>query len=200
MKFLDHIGALWRRLLLRGTAFTGAYGKIRMLYAMEDPWQMTSTREQHRFTRTLAHLRGLSPAYGNILEFGCGEGHQSAHLVALCQALHGVDISAAAVARARRRCPQACFEVAALEDAQSVFADQHFDLITACEVLYYASDIKHILSLLQMRADRLYVSNYKPRSEKMRSHFSGPGWRPLDDIAFEDTVWECFVWENPAPR
>lgn len=197
MKLLRHIEGLWRRVLLRGTSFTGAYGKIRMLYAMEDPWEMASAREQHRFTETRMHLQMLAPAYESILEFGCGEGHQSAHLSPLCQHLHGVDISAAAVARARKRCPEGQFEVAALEDAARIFAGQYFDLITACEVLYYATDIEAILALLQGRADRLYVSNYKPRSDLMKAHFSGPGWRALEDITFEETVWECFVWENP---
>lgn len=197
MKLLKHIEGLWRRVLLRGTSFTGAYGKIRVLYAMEDPWEMASAREQHRFAQTRAQLQTLSAAYDNILEFGCGEGHQSAHLNTLCQRLYGVDISAAAVARARRRCPEGQFEVAALEDAASVFPDQRFDLITACEVLYYATDIETILSQLQTRTDRLYVSNYKPRSDLMKAHFSGPGWRALADITFKETVWECFVWENP---
>jgi len=200
MKPTKGLAALWKRLMLRGADFGGTYNKIRLLYSLEDPWDMASPREQHRFDLTLIQLRSLAPHFNDILEFGCGEGHQSLHLSALCDRLYGIDISAAAVARARKRCPQARFEVAALEAAQSVFADRRFDLITACEVLYYAVDIDGILTQLQARTDRLYVSNYKPRSDRMRAHFTCDGWRRLEDIRFEDTVWECFVWEAPALR
>jgi predicted membrane-bound spermidine synthase len=183
--------------MLRGSEFGGTYGKLRLLYSLEDPWDMASPREQHRFAETLVQVRSLAPRFGNVLEFGCGEGHQSQSLMAVSDRLHGVDISPAAVARAAKRCPQASFEVAALEDALTIAPDQRFDLITACEVLYYAVNIEHILSKLQSRTDRLYVSNYKPRSDKMRASFTGAGWRRLDDIRHEDTVWECFVWESP---
>jgi len=200
MKPPKGLAALWKRLMLRGADFDGAYGKIRLLYSLEDPWEMASPREQHRFDRTLTQLRSLAPHFSDILEFGCGEGHQSLHLNGLCDRLHGVDISATAVARARKRCPHAHFEVAALEATQTVFADRRFDLITACEVLYYAVDIDGILTQLQARTDRIYVSNYKPRSDRMHTHFTGDGWRRLEDIRFENTVWECFVWEATALR
>ncbi|MEZ5778663.1 MAG: class I SAM-dependent methyltransferase [Paracoccaceae bacterium] len=186
--------------MLRGTAFGGSYGKIRMLYSLEDPWEMTSEREQFRFGKTMEHLRAVRPHFKSILEFGSGEGHQSAYLRTICDELYGAEISKTAIARAARRCPEANFAVAALEDATDVFGDRHFDLITACEVLYYAVDIPSILKALQNRADRIYVTNYHPLAERMRPHFAAEGWRALGEIRFEDTVWECFLWEAPTVR
>lgn len=182
--------------MLRGTAFGAAYGKLRMLYAMEDPWDMQSPREQYRFKASKAQLAGVSEQYGTILELGCGEGHQSLFLQSLGDGLYGVDISPKAVERARLRCPGATFSVAEMEDVSTIFPAVHFDLICACEVLYYAQDLPAVLSMLQARTKRLYVSNYAPRSEKMRVAFSEPGWRRLDDITHEDTVWECYLWES----
>ncbi|MEM7546725.1 MAG: class I SAM-dependent methyltransferase [Pseudomonadota bacterium] len=200
MKLTDILASVWKRVMLRGTAFGGAYGKIRMLYSLEDPWEMSSEREQYRFEQTMEHLREIAPGAGTVLEFGCGEGHQSVHLRQHCGAVFGVDISETAIERARKRCPDATFAVAGLEQAGEVFDGQEFDLITACEVLYYAVDIETILKKIQSSADRVYVSNYLPRSEMMRDHFAGEGWRQLGNIQFADTVWECFLWEAPSVR
>lgn len=194
------LGRLWRRIMMHGTAFSNSYGKLKVLYAVEDPWNMTSEQEQHRFGETNRQLAALSPRYGSILELGSGEGHQSVFLRKLAERHFGIDISDIAVRRARNRCPGSQFAAAGFEDVARVFASQRFDLICACEVLCYASDLSGVLPALQARTDRLYVSNYKPRSKRMRADFSGDGWRPLEDIVHGDTVWECFLWEAPAVR
>ncbi len=187
--------------MLRGTAFGGNYRKIRMLYSLEDPWEMASECEQYRFAKTMEQLRAVMPHFSSILELGCGEGHQSVYLSELSDELFGIDISKTAVSRAVGRCPQATFATMALEDAgSSAFGERHFNLITACEVLYYTIDITKILTELQARTDRLYVSNYHPRSKMMQAHFSGDGWKKLNSIQFEGTIWDCFLWEAPSVR
>jgi SAM-dependent methyltransferase len=183
-------------MMLRGTAFSGSYRKLRMLYSLEDPWDMSSAREQHRFEATNEQLVKLAPGYGSILELGCGEGHQTLYLARLADRIFGLDVSPRAVARARARCPDGCFEAGQMEDVATTFRDEHFDLITACEVLYYAHDIRKILRDLQARTDRLYVSNYEARAGHLREHFTGPAWRALPSIQHGDTVWECHVWER----
>jgi len=199
MGLLSEVEKLWKSALLTGSAFSGRYNKLRWLYSsLEDPWEMASEREQHRFAETSAQLRTLAPRFDGILELGCGEGHQSLHLSALTDRLCGVELSAKAVDRARKRCPGAEFVVAGLDQASNLFPNVSFDLITACEVLYYTPDPGAVLPALQQRARYLYVSNYLPRSEQMREHFSGPGWRSLPDISHGDTTWECFVWEAAA--
>jgi len=191
-------GALWRKVMLRGSAFTSAYRKLHLLYAVKDPWNMASKREQDRFAATNAQLAAISDRYDSILELGCGEGHQSEYLSQLTERFYGIDLSSKAIERARSRCPSLTFAAAMVEQSAELFPDVHFDLICACEVLYYASDITDVLPALMARTDRLYVSNYKPRSDHLLSHFEGPGWRRLEDIVADETVWECFLWEKPG--
>lgn len=197
MRISGSLGALWKRAILRGTAFSGEYRKLRRLYSLVDPWDMASAREQHRFAQTNSMLAAIAPRYESVLELGCGEGHHSVHLRALADRLYGVDLSQKAVERARRRCPDAEFAVGELETAHRLFAETQFDLITACEVLYYVRDSGAILAGLQARTRRIFVSNYLPRSERIRTHFTGERWRKLDCITHEQTVWECFLWESP---
>jgi SAM-dependent methyltransferase len=194
------LAAMWKRAMLAQTAFSGRTGKLRLLYSLKDPWEMASEREQHRFAQTSAQLVMIAPRYDSILELGCGEGHQSVHLQKLTDHLYGVELSAQAVARACRRCPEASFVAAEIDRVPELFPDRRFDLITACEVLYYARDPGPILPALKSRCRYLYVSNYLPRSERMRHHFQGEGWRALPQISHGDTVWECFLWDATPER
>ena len=200
MKPRSFLSNLWFRIMLRGTTFGGKYRKVQMLYMLENPWSMDSDKEQHRFRETLGHLRSLNAPFDKILEIGCGEGHQSLHLQTICKQLFGVDISELAVRRAKARCRGGKFSAVPLEEIGSVYVRQHFDLITACEVLYYSPDITESLKRLKSRADRVYVSNFGSTAQKLRQHFQGDGWRSLAPIKFEDTVWECAVWEAPHLR
>lgn len=188
---------LWTRAMLRGSSFTDSFRRLKMLYSIEDPWGMASTREQARFAATTAMLEGIAPRFDSILELGSGEGHQSLHLARITDDLQGVELSAQAVDRARIRCPEATFHAGEVADVPKLFADRRFELIVACEVLYYISDAPEALAMLQDRTDRLFVSNYKPRAEQMTGLFDGPGWRRLDDISAEGTIWECALWKRP---
>ncbi|MFV0317277.1 MAG: polysaccharide deacetylase family protein [Microthrixaceae bacterium] len=191
--------SLWTRLMLRRSAFSGSYSRLRRLYSIEDPWNMSSQREQYRFERTGELLSELGPRFSSILEIGSGEGHQSVHLAELTDRLCGLELSERAAERASSRCPQASFRVGPLEDLERVWPGAHFDLVVACEVLYYVQDLEAVRSILERCADRVFVSNYRPRSEEMRQAFTGPGWTRLPDITYEDATWECFVWEaSPA--
>jgi SAM-dependent methyltransferase len=192
---LEH---LWKRTMLRGTAFTGAYRKLSLLYTMEDPWDMESAREQHRFSETHRLLAAVAARFDSILELGAGEGHQSLYLSKLTDELHGLELSTRAVARARRRCPSGQFVQGRLEDLPRLFEGRVFDLVTACEVLYYVQDLEAAIALIQSHADRLFVSNYQTRAEGMRAAFGGPGWQRMPDIIKGETVWECHLWERPV--
>jgi SAM-dependent methyltransferase len=198
MPSLSLPGRLWKRAMLRGASFTAAYRKLSLLYAVEDPWEMASEREQHRFAGTNALLAGIAPRFGSILELGSGEGHQSLYLARLTDDLHGLELSGRAVARARRRCPRGQVSEGRVEDIPRLYPGRVFDLVTACEVLYYLDDTAAGIRLIQQQAQRLFVSNYRPRAERMRAALAGPGWRRLADIAHGDTVWECNLWERTA--
>lgn len=177
------------------TSFANAYSRLKTLYAIEDPWQMTSPKEQFRFAETVRLLREVRPRYQSLLELGCGEGHQSVFFETITDRLYGIELSKAAIARARRRCPAAEFRNARLEELRELLKGQRFDIITACEVLYYSRDIGRILEDLKKLTDTIFVSNYGPRAEAMQSYFDGEGWRRLPAISFEDTHWQCMLWQ-----
>ncbi|MFO7155460.1 MAG: class I SAM-dependent methyltransferase [Pseudomonadota bacterium] len=87
-----------------------------------------------RFHRRIAELLApLRPA--TILDAGCGEGYLARYLLDHLDgiALWGVDASAAAIERARQRCPEATFEVASLESID--LGRKEFDVVICSEVL-----------------------------------------------------------------
>ncbi len=199
MRLGDRLAGLWKRALLRGAAFRDAGRRLDLLYALEDPWEMASEREQHRFRETSARLREIAPHFQSVLEVGCGEGHQSVELLRLTDALAGIDISARAVARARARCPEGRFEVGGTADVARLFPGRRFDLVVACEVLYYVGDVAAAVAQLQAAGDRLFVTAYRQRAEMMRAHFEGEGWQEMAPIHHGETSWDCFVWRSGGP-
>ena len=185
--------------MLRGAAFRDADRRLDLLYAIEDPWEMASEREQHRFSETMRRLADIAPRFGTILEIGSGEGHQSLLLQDVTDRLCGLEVSARAAARARARLPGARFEVGGVDDVARLFPGMRFDLVTACEVLYYMRDVAAAVQALQEAGDRLFVTAYRARAEAMESHFRGTGWRELAPIRHGDTEWRCYLWERGSP-
>ena len=196
-----NIGIFWRKIVRRGFGFLGASKQMRMIYTVEDPWNMASEREQDRFSETNAKImEEVGAHFDTIMELGCGEGHQTIHLLELADRAYSLDISEAAVERARRRCPEVKFEATSVEESYKLFPDIHFDLITACEVLYYVNNLDDVLPLLQTRTRHIFVTMFRPLADKMRHHLTGKGWRRLDDMTTADKrEFECFLWtEDPA--
>ena len=192
------LSRLWSRLWLRGVQFSGAYGRLDQLYRVSDPWDLASPREHARFAATNALLESLVPHPASLLEVGCGEGAQTAWLARLCPNITGVDVSARAVARARKALPQVRFLAAPAERLPAVLAGETFDCVLACEVLYYAEDPGAVIASLQQLGECLLVTVYDQRMAPLRDLLGGPGWRACDAIEAEGTRWECFVWERAA--
>lgn len=196
MTIKDRLRGLWARWWLRRSAFSGRYGDLDRLYAIEDPWNLTSAKERLRFEASNALVAGLAPACGTLLEVGCGEGLQTEYLARLCKSIAGIEVSAAAVRRARERLPEVEFRVGKAEDAPELFPERRFDVVTAFEVLYYIEDVPAALAALQRMGDLLIVTSFRARAERMRHLFQGFGWERLDDITAEGTVWECYAWRR----
>lgn len=190
------VKSLWVRFWLRRSKFSGRYGDLQKLYATRDPWNLLSEKEQFRFVAVNDIVLTIAPGCQLLLELGCGEGYQTRKLLEVSRQVTGVDVSELAIARAKQALPEAEFHVGRAEDVGQLFAGRRFDLVTACEVLYYSDDIATAIRGVQEITDQLLVTSYAARAAHMREHFSGTGWRRLPDIAYDDAVWECYLWQR----
>lgn len=161
---------VWRKVAMRNLSGSDNYKQLDRLYAMPDPWHMASTKEQFRFEMTNALVEAKVGHVGTILEVGCGEGHQSQRLAALCDQLYGIDVSARAVERARQRVPAAVLDVGTLPAVPRTPPGGRFDLVVACEVLYYMSDIAGAVDAMAALGDTCLVTFFGPAARVVARH------------------------------
>jgi LmbE family N-acetylglucosaminyl deacetylase/SAM-dependent methyltransferase len=115
---------------LTGDYFDAAYER------RDDPWGFeTRWYENRKRALTLACLP--AERYESALEIGCSIGVLTEQLAARCAALLAVDISQAAVDRARRRLTTASHVSIERMDVGRRFPERHFDLVVLSEVGYY---------------------------------------------------------------
>ncbi len=179
---------------LEAGQYGGNHRRMDRLYLIEDPWKLTSDRERERFRQTNALIARIAPDCGALLELGSGEGLQTAHLLDVARQVTGLEVSPVAVGRARQAVGGAEFVIGPAEDAARLLGARRFDLITACELLYYTPEVDLILDTLKAFAPRILVTNYEKRARAMTRHFEGPGWSRLDDIVVGGTRWRCHLW------
>jgi LmbE family N-acetylglucosaminyl deacetylase/protein-L-isoaspartate O-methyltransferase len=104
----------------------------------DDPWGFTDRwYEARKRAVTLASLP--AERYGSVLEIGCSIGVLTEQLAARSDALHAVDVSAAAVASARERLVGAPHVRIDQADAAGGLPEGRFDLVVLSEVGYYFS-------------------------------------------------------------
>lgn len=105
-------------------------------HANADPWHFeTSPYEYAKYTDTLAAL--TEPHYARAFEIGCSLGVLTARLAPRCGHLLSIDVSEAALARARQRCaglPQVELRRMVVPEE---FPAGPFELILVSEVGYY---------------------------------------------------------------
>ncbi|HWW47012.1 MAG TPA: class I SAM-dependent methyltransferase [Xanthobacteraceae bacterium] len=198
MPVVSWLRRTWVRFWLRRVKFTGRYGDLRRLYMIKDPWNLANPDEQGRFRECNRLIEELVPDCVSLLEVGCGEGLQTEHLLRVSQTVVGIDVSPIAIDRARLRLKDVEFKIGRAEDAATLFPGRRFDLVTAFEVLYYASDIPMVIGVLQQVGNTVLVTYFSERAAKMELHFTGDGWRRLDSISAGNTQWHCFVWSAPS--
>jgi len=195
MTELSAFKKLWMKALLRGVQFSDKYAKLNQFYRIEDPWQMDSPREQFRFDQTNQLILANFGRPERILEVGCGEGHQSVELQKIGSQLFGIDVSARAVSRAKERCPTASFAIGDLASPH-ISNTGAFDLVVACEVLYYMKDVRAALNIMNRLGGACFVSFVDSRAE-----FLEPMLKSIPDIKFhafgyESTRWTAAWWTN----
>jgi 2-polyprenyl-3-methyl-5-hydroxy-6-metoxy-1,4-benzoquinol methylase len=163
------------------------------LYLLHDPWSMRCEREAHRFSETNRLIAKNFNRPNALLEIGCGEGLQSRELQLICERLYGIDVSRRAVRRAERRCPQAQFGVGNIFHMPSSIPPIRFDLVTACEVLYYMADIPVALKRISGLGRQCLVSYYDGVSEKLNAYVAGIPGVQFEIVSYNDFSW-TFAW------
>lgn len=112
------------------------------VYRVRDPWGLDVPSEHLRFKETSRMIQEkMGQHIGSILEIGSGEGLQTQYLAPLADRIIGIDPSQHAVKRARSlKLKNATFEVGDLLNFHAVEHNGPFDLVTACEVIYYLEE------------------------------------------------------------
>jgi ubiquinone/menaquinone biosynthesis C-methylase UbiE len=190
----------WMNYALRGVGANDNHARLDLAYRIGDPWNMESELEKFRFERTNAVIRRQWPALDSLLEVGCGEGHQSRHLSELCRQLHGVDVSATAVERAKQRLPAANFA------AGDIFAQPwgrdpgRFDLVVACEVLYYIADIQGTIDEMNRIGKHCMVTLFAPAIRRVGPFVENIPGVQKDWFGHASAQWVVAWWPSPVQR
>lgn len=191
----------WMKYALRTVRQNDAHDRLDLAYKMPDPWHMASAQEQARFAETNAVIaRELGEHFGSLLEIGCGEGHQTEHLATLAARVTGLDVSATAIERARRRLPDAEFAVGDVHAQPWAEERGRFDLVTACEVIYYMSDMPRFLRTMDRLGHACLVTYFAPAARKVEAHVRAMPGVEFGGFRHGDVEWVAAWWAGQASR
>ena len=156
------------------------------LYYLRDPWRLEGPDEQFRFQETKRLIKKrIGTQFRCMLELGCGEGLQTQYLSDLADCVFGVDASPLAIKRARaRKIPNAAFYVGDLNTWKT--SQQSCDLVLACEILYYLSDLEFAYRRLNSFGRHCLVSYHRGAFERLDPFFAS---KPVQS----ETMLPCSV-------
>lgn len=187
---------LWMKYALRGVGGADNHARLDLAYNVEDPWNMESAMERARFEATNGVIERAFGRVGSVLEIGCGEGHQTQWLAKLSDEQFGLDVSAQAIERAQQRLPQARF--AATDLFHQPWGDQHhrFDLVTACEVLYYLSDPAATIERMRHLGRNGLVTFFAPACGRVGAQVEAIPGVHKEWIFHGGTAWLVAWWRD----
>lgn len=188
----------WMKYAMRGVGGADDYERLDLAYRLGDPWNMESRLEQGRFAATNALIARTFGPVGSLLEVGCGEGHQTLRLRELADEVYGVDVSPTAIERARVRVPGAQF--AAADVLRQPWGEQphRFDLVVACEVLYYVKDIPATLARMSHLGKACFVTFFAPALGRVGPHLERIEGLRKDWMQHDGQTWLVGWWRNSA--
>lgn len=193
------VSKAWRRYAMRNIGGNDNHQGLDRLYVLPDPWGMSSQREQSRFQQTNAVIDSVIGPIDRLLEIGCGEGHQSEYLARLCLRLDGLDVSERAVTRARLRAPQCRFHIGDISKPLPWAVEgERYDLVVACEVLYYVRDIPGTIAGMSRLGRSCFVTFFCPAARRVAIHLEAipqlrRGWIYHDPYAWLWAFWRTNV-------
>ena len=191
----------WMKYALRGVRQNDAHGRLDLAYSVPDPWHMDSDQERHRFAETNRIVGDkIGARFDTLLEIGCGEGHQSEVLQRLCDHLTGIDVSPKAIERARKRLPDAAFASGDLYAQPWAGERGRFELITACEVIYYMSDRRRFLETIDTLGKNCLVTYFAPAARKVEAECMAMPGAQKTSFSFGETEWIAVWWKGAAAR
>lgn len=187
---------LWMKYALRGVGDNDNHDRLDLAYSIADPWNMQSELERARFEATNRVVERAFGRVGTVLEIGCGEGHQTQYLARVSDAQYGIDVSAQAIARARLRMPAAQFAATDLAAQPWGEARHRFDLVTACEVLYYLRDPAATIARMRHLGRHGLVTFFAPACVRVAAHLEAVPGLHKDWIHHKRTSWLIGWWTN----
>jgi hypothetical protein len=190
---------IWKRCILRDIHYSSDYKRLDRYYVMTDPWAMGSQKERHRFDKTNRIIMEEFGRVGTLLEVGCGEGHHSLELRHVCEHLIGVDVSARAIGRASKRYPPGEFYVGDIFSPE-ISARAPFDLIVACEVLYYMDDVPAALNELSALSNNILATYYQGQMKILDRHVLSLPGVTSKILEFEGSSWRVAWWRSNISR
>jgi 2-polyprenyl-3-methyl-5-hydroxy-6-metoxy-1,4-benzoquinol methylase len=185
---------LWTRAILRGIHHRDRFSRFDHLYRIENPWHMDSDSEMFRFEETNRLIRMHFAAVDTLLEIGCGEGHQTAKLAELSNRIYAIDISGRAVERARQRCPNGIFSVGDIFSAPILGSAQRFDLVVACEVLYYTRNVSAVLARMEQLGRSCFVTYVSTQHTELDSPLKRIPGRQSTEFKHNNVCWHAVWW------
>ena len=120
-----------------------------------DPIPETQMREW--IECTAERIKGLRPR--RVLEVGCGTGMVLFRIAPGCELYHGIDLSAAVLARVKAEADRRCLAGVVLEqraaDALAALKGGPFDTIVINSVVQYFPDVDYLIDVLAAALERL---------------------------------------------
>ena len=187
---------LWVRVALHRMSRNDLRDRLEFAYLVTDPWKLDSAKEHARFSATNEHIqRAFGAELESILEIGSGEGLQSRYLATLCRQLTGIEVSSRAVERAKVAVPTASFLAGDLL-AQPWAGERHrFDVVVACEVLYYLPDVPAALAAMRRLARRgCLVTYFVDEEERVGAFVRAVPGAQFAEIQAEGQTWIVAWW------
>lgn len=169
---------------------------LEKIYRIPDPWNLDSPREHMRFELTNREIEKRFGKVGSMLEIGSSEGLQSTYLSKLCESLHGIEVSATALQRASQRLPNANFYLGDLSQQPWNEETDRYDLVVACEVLYYISDVKKTLQMMSRLGKACFITFFSPEAYKLSDIVDAIPGVEKDWISHANTTWLTASWRN----